>query len=350
MPNRKSTEEYIKEFGEIAKYDLLYTEYITNTMSLPKLKDKYGLSYSTTLELLRRYDIPKRDARESGIICFEQTKNTWLNKYGVDNVSKSESIKDKKKETSLKNYGVDNIWKLPGYRDIARKSFFEKTGVDLDEHVSEVVSKIMNTPEQKIRLAKSAQDYWDGLSEEEFAAKCLIGELNFSKHYQFLLDNPEIAELQYQKLSISQKHRWDNLDSETRNKYITRLLNIKLSAIEKKIYETFYYADIDFQFQKSIHDKYWVDFLIHDKIILEAYGDYWHANPNVFKETHKFYDNKSMNDIHEHDRTRKEYLESHGYIFVSLWESEINKMTEVDILTFIKKVIYESSRNNSTRI
>lgn len=350
MQIRKTTEDYIQAFGEIATYELLYLEYITNKMSLPKIKEKYGLSYSITLELLRRYDIPKRTAREAGIICFEQTKNTWLNKYGVDNVSKVESIKDKKKETSLKNYGVDNIWKLPGYRDIARKSFLEKTGMDLDEHVSSVVSKIMNTPEQKIRLAKSAQDYWDSLPEDEFSKICDIAEQNLIKHRQYLLDNPEIANLQNDKISKSQKLRWDNLDSETRNKYITRLLTIHNSKIEKKIYGVLWANEIKFEFQKGINDKFWVDFLIDGKIIIEAFGDYWHANPDKFKTTHKFYNGKSMEEIHKYDKLRKEYLESHGYVFVSLWENEIYKMTEDDIASFIKKVIYESSRNNNTRI
>ena len=40
----------------------------------------------------------------------EKAKETWKEKYGVENVAQLDSVKEKKKQTSLKHYGVEHPW------------------------------------------------------------------------------------------------------------------------------------------------------------------------------------------------------------------------------------------------
>ena len=87
----------------ISVKDNLYNEYINNNLSLPDIEKKYGINYSMTLFLLKFFNIKNRSIKESSnLISREKYKTTCLEKYGVDNISKLDETKDKKKKTFLK--------------------------------------------------------------------------------------------------------------------------------------------------------------------------------------------------------------------------------------------------------
>ena len=72
-------------------------------------------------------------------------------------------------------------------------------------------------------------------------------------------------------------------------------------------------------------DRYNVDFLIGDKFIVECYGDFWHCNPEKYASD--FYNRGLKCEAHvrwSKDANRQHKLEQLGYIFLILWESEIN--------------------------
>lgn len=71
------------------------------------------------------------------------------------------------------------------------------------------------------------------------------------------------------------------------------------------------------------------------KIVIEINGDYWHANPNNYKANDiicKWGGNALVKEIWEHDKKRKEQIESFSYRVITLWESFINKELTKDIL------------------
>lgn len=60
------------------------------------------------------------------------------------------------------------------------------------------------------------------------------------------------------------------------------------------------------------------------KHIVEVYGDYWHCNPNIYKEN--FYHPQLKITAQEKwrlDEIRKKYLESLGYTVTVVWEKDI---------------------------
>lgn len=72
----------------------------------------------------------------------EHTKKVMLEKYGVDNPSKSDVIKNKKKQTSLKKYGTTSHMKsVDGYNKF-KKSMKEKCGYENPFQNPEVGKKI----------------------------------------------------------------------------------------------------------------------------------------------------------------------------------------------------------------
>lgn len=101
-------------------------------------------------------------------------------KYGVDNVSRLDSIKEKKRETAMANYGVDNPMKndvvkarvrktsmdkygvptalnLPENKEKAREAVHEKYGVDYPFQSSEVRDKITQTNMDRYGVAYPLQ-------------------------------------------------------------------------------------------------------------------------------------------------------------------------------------------------
>lgn len=69
------------------------------------------------------------------------------------------------------------------------------------------------------------------------------------------------------------------------------------------------------------------------RIVLEIYGNYWHANPSMYKPTdiikadrHPYKINTgnfpTASDIWSHDKIRKDHIESFGVQVHVLWESE----------------------------
>ena len=108
---------------------------------------------------------------QSDILTKEKRKITTINKYGVDNISKLDSIKKKQAETNIKKYGnkssfqnidvqnkwknnikkkygVDHIFQLKNIKDEIKKSLLNKYGVDnytkTDDYKKKLIKKNLN--------------------------------------------------------------------------------------------------------------------------------------------------------------------------------------------------------------
>ena len=83
----------------------------------------------------------------------------------------------------------------------------------------------------------------------------------------------------------------------------------KKTSIELKLEEEFNKRNIEFMQQVPILNKYRVDFLIEDYIIVEADGDYWHNLPHIKAK----------------DKIRDETMRNNGFVIFRFWEHEINE-------------------------
>jgi very-short-patch-repair endonuclease len=92
-------------------------------------------------------------------------------------------------------------------------------------------------------------------------------------------------------------------------------------------------------------DKKYADICFPDqKIIIEYYGDYWHANPKIYKPDyfHKSY-KINAEDVWERDQKRKHELENLGYKVFVIWEHDFknNKKETVSKLNRVLKKQFE---------
>lgn len=75
-------------------------------------------------------------------------------------------------------------------------------------------------------------------------------------------------------------------------------------------------------------ENFYIDGIdLENNIIYEFYGDFWHGNPEVYKQE----DINCVNGIRHGELYRKtiereDYLKSLGYKIVSIWESEYKKI------------------------
>ena len=65
------------------------------------------------------------------------------------------------------------------------------------------------------------------------------------------------------------------------------------------------------------------DFFLPDyQVIIECYGDYWHANPELYKNNSTIY-RTPVELIWERDNLKKQLFLEHGYKFIYFWEHEL---------------------------
>jgi len=72
---------------------------------------------------------------------------------------------------------------------------------------------------------------------------------------------------------------------------------------------------------KNKRKGYKLDFVYKDKAI-EFYGDYWHCNPEVYKEGIILRNGKTSEDIYKKDKIRENFIKS-KYKLLIVWESDL---------------------------
>lgn len=96
--------------------NLMIEKYGTdNIMKTEKAKKKLSKSMQKTFSEKKQEIVKKR-------------KQTWIKNYGVENPSQSQEIKEKKEQTTLKNYGVNNPLKSSIIKEKINNTFKEKYG------------------------------------------------------------------------------------------------------------------------------------------------------------------------------------------------------------------------------
>jgi hypothetical protein len=88
---------------------------------------------------------------------YETYKKTNLEKYGVDNLSKLQYIKDKKKETTLKNFGVEYPGQSLKVKEKAKITNLKKYGVECVLKNKQINEKIKETTMKKFGVEHNSQ-------------------------------------------------------------------------------------------------------------------------------------------------------------------------------------------------
>jgi len=149
--------------------------------------------------------------------------------------------------------------------------------------------------------------------------------------------NPELLA---EKLNISLESAIDIILSRNRysgstwgsllEKEFTNLLEINLK--EKLEYSTF---SKPFGKWSPLLNSYVIFDIKHNDCVIEFNGDYWHANPNIYKSD-SIIRGKTANQIHERDKLKKQTAINLGLRYMTVWESDYKQNKQQTINEVIK--------------
>ncbi len=119
------------------------------------------------------------------------------------------------------------------------------------------------------------------------------------------------------------------------------------TSIEQKIEIILLFNNINYNYEYCVkyNNTYKVyDFYLSDyNILIEADGDYWHANPNKYKNLNELNETQITNI--NNDKIKNKLSKDAGFILLRFWECDIMKDDFEDIL-----VNYIKSQNGSNPI
>ena len=142
-------------FPIISSKNTLFDEYVVKLKSLPDIRKDYNISYKNIIFLLDYHKIKRRSIKTSSKqISVKKYKKTCLTKYGVDNVSKLQSIKNKK---SIRKFNtIKSVERFISLRDMFMSNMLTFND-DMDENVKKDLRE----------LYKSCYSHWLNLSDEQ---------------------------------------------------------------------------------------------------------------------------------------------------------------------------------------
>lgn len=116
-----------------------------------------------------------------------------------------------------------------------------------------------------------------------------------------------------------------------------------ISSLNKRVFQILNKHHIYFNIEFSIKHKnkrYSYDIKFNNNFILEINGDFWHANPKIYKPNDHLNMPKGKflaKNIWKYDKLKNKIALKNNYYVKYLWESDINNMSNEEIFKFIKK-------------
>jgi hypothetical protein len=273
---------------------------------------KYGFENSSCSDLVKE-KIKESKSKLDQFLIIDKIKKTCLIRYGVDNPSKFIDVKEKKKETNLKNWGVENPFQSDYIKKKSKKTIFDKFGVDHPLKSDYIKKKIKQT-----NLKKYDSDNYKS-SEYDKIGTIIKKDINYIKY----------VDKSIYLMSCEKGHnyeiKYDNYYHRIKNNIKTCTICYPVesftSFIETDIYDyikSIYNGEII----QSYRDKKEIDIYLPElKIGFEINGVYWHSD---------IYKDKNYHIL------KYDYFKERGIRIINLWEDDWN----------YKKSIIKSQINN----
>lgn len=307
-------------------------EYLVQKKSINEISKNTNIVYSHVIFLLEYFNIKRRTLKEE---CNnENVRKKYIKtvqlKYGVDNVSQSKMVKQKKREKFLKNYGVDNIFKDKLFKQWILENNFAWNSLSKEEN-----------KERVLKQTESIKMFWES-SDNERKNKIIAN--NKIKYQKYL---SELSEEERIKINKKKSDWWHNLSDEQKNTIYSKRTYYS-SSLETKIGQILSDLNISYTRQKFVNGTSYDFLLIHTKTLIEVQGDFWHANPKIYVSDdilkHPGGD-KLAKDIWKIDENKNLNAKKYHYKIVYIWESEIIKKTDNELIVLLLDKIYENQVN-----
>lgn len=257
-------------------------------------------------------------------------KKVIFDKYGVDNISKLQDVKDKKKKTVFDHYGV-----ISGF--LTQHALKEKD-IALNQYYNDK-ERMSNTWKKTVQ--KINEKYGENVAN--------ISQLSFVKKKisQFhKLINSKKTILEKQEMTkkcreVWNKQYWLLPDNEKRKLFLKRMIVTNYeSSLEIRIHKSL--DELHLKYVKHVFvNSFNYDIELNKKILIEVQGDYWHCNPTIYSENDIVHSGFTAGELWKKDENKKNNAIKYKRHYYSIWESELQEMTDDDIKNWLLLIIKE---------
>jgi G:T-mismatch repair DNA endonuclease (very short patch repair protein) len=295
-----------------------YKHYFDN-MDESGLKEIYNIRkklysmYNLIPWYLENINYDERLVEYYDLLKFNNSKSLKLHYSSEAGIQTKEKLK--KRNEMWKYYTAEvnkSLWKNDDWksREMSRRDnthFYETVSDKLKEYHRnpnnrEKIDRILKSPQRIEKIRKASKQMWDDAKKNNH-------------------------ELYYRMCNSAKNKSYE-------------ICGIHMNSIEYRVAKILIDMGVEWEYEKIFNIEtrtYLPDFFIESKnLIIECYGDFWHANPLFFKETHYTHKNVFAKNIWDRDNRRKSDFIKSNYKFLELWESDIN-----DNMEYIKGKIYE---------
>lgn len=244
----------------------------------------------------------------------EKYKSTLVERYGVDNISKLDSIKKQKCNT---------MSITTGHQDY--KSFFKALK---DQRTEAYNQYLLDDQARKDQYNKYLLTINERYGVSNVGQLQHVRELNRAKQIKF-----------FEGMSIDERRQFTYVARST-----FLLGHNWCSQIEQRFHRLLEKMKIPFKKHVFI-DGYNFDLLIGDNLLIEVNGDFWHANPRLYHATDIIIGDKTAKDIWDKD-LRKSLSIQPNYKLLVYWEMDINSLSDNQLFEKLIEDIYNVEFGN----
>lgn len=293
------------------------SEYISYSSIAKKLKD-WGIK-TRTISQAKNLESTRRQTAETNMIRYGGTGNP---------LSNGSILKEKRNATINHKYGVTNIFGSDWFKNTITENeafWIENHGITRAE-VAKIAGKAV----------------WDNYSIESRKTRCdnalKAAQLNCVTNRSMTLN-------EYR--SIVNQEAWDKLTLDERNERTKNYVisGGSISQLETRvldILETAYPINRQKWCRNGKQARSYDAHIINTNILIEINGDYWHANPLLYKsgDIISYPGGKRLVDeIWAKDAHKRELAELYGYKIITIWENAIRQTN--DIMQLLRNEIGE---------
>jgi len=242
---------------------------------------------------------------------------SWLGRHHSEKSKKKMSVTHKSQHFSPKtefkkglipwNKGTKGVMPIPWNKgkkmSVIRKGY---THWNKGKHSSE---------ESRKRMSESQERLWrnpEHRKQMSQSAKVSINTGRFRKGHEF----PEETKQKIREYTLKQ-YESGSFPKQTNTK--------PEKQIKEELLKRGYIEGVDFIHQYKFNNKFMCDFCFpKQRVIVEAYGDFWHANPIKYAGKELYPQQRRAG----RDKARKAYIskfDNSSWTFLSFWESDIKK-------------------------
>lgn len=291
--------------------------YIQDGMTMKEIGKLYGITDSTVLYKMRRYNIPSRSKSESHRSLIPKKELERL--YITENKTIREIVDffGFSKDTiisRMREYGIQSRIGSPPKINVTTKEKLEKLYI-IEKKTTVEIGKMFGVSSGIVCLR--LKEYGIPMRPRNehqiinFASKEELEMLYIDEGKSMV----EISEM----FGVDSATVWCKLhqyEIQTRSRGCRTSMN---TGIERRMQHILKKNGYIFETHKRICG-YYPDIIFRDRqILVECDGDYWHGNPLMYKK----FDKRQLK-AHKHDKKKDKILEDNGWMIMRFWETDIN--------------------------